>query len=310
MDKAGLPLLEGLAWNPRTDAENLTRLARHHDNAVKLRALCNPATPEKVRRSELADPKVAHRVTDRRSLPGAQVVRAGVLVRTNSWLAEGDRWREQAPAIRRAITTLPDAPAAMLASSQARDWPSAQYHPARHATGARNRSVDELVEDVSVAAHFAALDREDFTVEHARRIKSHWLERPRAHPEPHLIAEVVGRYGAALFVPDEPVVQAPARASDEGLGWGGKEHFGPYAGTRIATTSWAAPEAWHILNLFAAWDADNARAAARALQDGRTAAETLGGDRGAWEVFLKLDAALGSGDGPGALELASLVGVV
>jgi hypothetical protein len=312
MAKAGLGTLEGLAWNPATSAENLTALACAQDGAVRLRALCNPSTPEDVRRSVLADPKVADRLTRRRSPLGAQVVRAGVLARTNSYLAEGDAWRTHSPALQRAIATLPGAPKELLESSQARYWPSAATHPSRRKGGLSLpvgvASVAELVESASGAAHFAALERADFTLEHARRIlQGHWLGRRHIDPEPHVIAEIVGRFGAAVFVPDEPVSGRVAEAGD--VRWLAKHAVGPYAGTRIATAAWAAPEAWDLLTLFAAWNGGGAMAAAHALQDGQRAAEALGGDRDGWELFLKLDSAIGSSD-VGAHELAELAGIV
>lgn len=301
-------VLEGVAWNRRTSCGILSELARHRVPSIRVRALCNPSTPEDVRRAELSDSRMVHRILVGSGSLSMQLVRAGVLARANPWLAEGERWRVYSNAVQRGISTLPCAPPALLADDRSRSWPSAATHHRLH-SGPRDLSTGQLVGETSGAAHFEALDRPDFNVSHARKVmQGHWKVIRHVDPEPHVISEIVERYGAEVFVPDVPVSGSVATEAD--VRWIVRHAFGPYSARRIAAASWSAPESQYLLAIFASERTGSILAPASCLQDAQRAAHILGGDKNSWGSFLRLAGAIGDRAGVSCCDVAELTTIL
>lgn len=263
----GVRALASVAANRHADPDLLSRLAVHPDVSVSLRALCNISTPLEVRRRVLSRPGVAASLVAVSSPLGAQVVRAGELALSNSWMLEF--WPSLPPAIVRGLSSLPECPPELLFSRAGRA-PAAADHPARYGHVLADLPDDVLCASSSSAAHLELLSRPSFTAAGAARLlagsRRRGSRRPeqQLHPEPHVLARLFRRFGS------EPLLHgAPARM----------------AGTRVSTSGWAEPYAEVVLSVCAAMpqaDVPSAFAAAS------VATGLLGGDGAVWSVFVPL----------------------
>lgn len=254
-----------VASNLAAEADTLARYAQHRSAEVRLRALCNPSTSEDIRRAALKDAGDNLKLVERRSPLGAQVVRAGALTANNRWLLE--RASEESSPIRRGLTCLPEAPLDLLTASTR--WNSARWHPRRQGRDIHAMSASELAASPSGAAHTEMLDRQETGPAHAaqvlcgRNVTTSGGRLSVIHPEPHIIARALDRYGTAALASTEKLPMM--------------------AGTRRTTAGWASPYAQEIL------DAMSGTASPETLvSDSTQALGMLGEDIDAWRIFIRL----------------------
>lgn len=264
--------LEAIASNPNTPPEILTELARSTKSSIKLRALCNPSTPEGSRKEALSDPKVAAHLVRRRSPLGAQVVRAGQLTMNNRWLLR--HARKQDLSILRGLTGLPECPRTVLTAAGTSRWASSALHPRLFGAGPETMDCDELAEHPSAAAHIALIAREECTPKHAARLLAGYKLRSgrRIDAEPHVLAAALKRFRGSM-------IQATDRIA-------------PLAGTRIETTRWANQHAGDLLHAFATWGRPNAardlKAAAESIALLDEAGDSFEEHQEMWHMFVRL----------------------
>lgn len=262
--------LAAVAQNRHSDPAQLAALVHHTSDEVVLRAVCNPATPQKARRAALSSPERAEHLVKRKSPLGAQVVRAGELAAVNSWLLE--HAHAQKPAILRGLLTLPDCNAELLTAAGAGRWPSSALHPGRWGEQPSQMDSDTLAEHPSGAAHLELLSRSECTAAQAGRILlGHELRSGRkVDPEPHVLARIVRRFGSQPFA----AVDTAAAL---------------LAGTRIEAAGWADAQAGELLAMFTSYGRSSVHGP-RDLGAAQQVTDILLDDSDAWAVFYHLAA--------------------
>lgn len=194
--------------NPHTPVKYLLdamlEAAPHTTSAMRLRAACNPTTPEPLRRRMLS-PGAEALV---RSANSALVaVQAHALVAANPWLSdEVWKWQCRAPAIVRALFNQPRAAPGIIEpvmcdGAHIRNIPYASHHPLVrsdvHTHPLDTWTREELREYGHTAANLELLNRGDCTLRDATHALAGWSW---AVPEAVVTATGVTRFGAPAIL--------------------------------------------------------------------------------------------------------------
>jgi hypothetical protein len=249
---------EMVAANPAADPQWLgTTLRTPGSDRCRLNAACNPTTPEADRRDVLDDADLVGRLTYVTTPTGGRVVRTHQLVANNRWLAE-ERALRYSREVQRAVCAMPDVARAVLDANRSRAhlWSGYALHPQLNPCDLDSSDVSRLVALGSPAVDLYLLERGDVSaLDAAGLIRAPHVNRRAEPPEPHIVARLVARYGTGIR-----------------LAAGAAGHI--MAGTRIASAAWAEPLV-----------ADLAQAKYQTLWHADVAAELLGDNTDAWDVF-------------------------
>lgn len=245
---------ENACRNPVTPADTLTQALQVRDATIALNAYLNPSTPEKERRKLTAE-----RATAIISFggPAERTAHSHELVIANPWMLETPtKWDVH---IQHGII---GSPAATCDTIKALNWPGVL-----HATDIRNMeivhdpntTVDMLIETEWMGAHIQAINRPEFTSQHAMEL----LYGGRGI-EPHVVGRIINRYGI-------PVLFECQLARDE-------RHIDLVSGgQRGSAILWLAPVVEFV------------EYCASPAQDSiAKVCETLGDNMHNWEMFLGL----------------------
>lgn len=270
------------ARNPAADADMLAELLKDEEREVRLRAACNPSTPEDERKGALGTPRKVSRLIPSSTQPDLRAAQAGALALANPWMCLSSEGMPDP--VLRALASIPGCPVEVLESQRGR-WAAADLHPTMHGLDIASMTLEELSTSAAAASHVEMLGREGMTVQHAGaalREKKVLLQDgallPQAlhssapasmraqpgvvRPEAHVLGAVLGKVGsgALLHAGDVPVMSRE----------------------RIESVAWVDAYAGHLLGMLSGSDPS------QKIEDAQRASTILGSEASSWTVFARL----------------------
>lgn len=238
------------AKNKDLDRDALVRCLESSNKSVALSALTNPSTPVGSREAVPLE-----RIEDMVCVGGSlanSVVRAFEVAANNRWLKS--HIVECSNVLRRGITGLPDLSKEeldLIDSQRYSHWDSHRLNPARRGVDISTISTPDLSVAGSVACDYVAFGRQDFDMRCAELM----LTRTTAVVEPHVLAAIVRKLGPAAL----------SFASDLSV-------------SRFGGAAWLVPVVGH----------SNESKHQIPWVDLQLAAEVLGENAEAWEIYAKM----------------------
>lgn len=258
----------GLEWsrrNPNAPEALLERGLRLHSEE----ALCNPSTPETLRRAHL-DVRNAEIFAAKTGSTTYKVVRNHEIALANQWALE-DAAAPWPAEFRRGLSAVPGATSADLALLDAGRirFARPEAHPVRNNLAHEKAAVEDLLALNHPAGDIAALETGRLRAEHLSllvRHSQHDVIDLVAPTLPHVVGRLFNEFGPAYV-----------RALDA-LPHDHKRYYRwPISGTRAKAAAWVAP-GFAYLDTYSPW----------VLAGVETAEEILDGCEESWRTFIEL----------------------
>jgi hypothetical protein len=258
----------GLEWsrrNPSAPQALLESGLRAHSEE----ALCNPSTPETLRKKYL-NVRSVEIFAAKSGSTTYKVVRNHEIALTNQWALEcaGAPWPVE---FRRGLSAVPGATSAdleTLAAGRIR-FARPEAHPVRNNLMRGGASIEALLELNHPAGDIAALESGRLRVEHLPLLVRHSQHDDMdlvAPTLPHVIGRLFNAFGPAYI----RALDALPHAHKQYYRW-------PISGTRAKAAAWVAP-GFSYLDTYSPW----------VLAGIETAEEVLGGCAESWRMFIEL----------------------
>jgi len=215
----GVRKLRNILWNKNCPAELLEEYSITSDSTLEILSYISPNMPLDLRKNQLT-PTRASKLVEVNGNVGDRVVRAYSLVMNNMWMMDTPEiWSST---IKRAIAGMPSLTieqSEKIKKSGWSGWKSHAYHPIKKGLDIYGIDLDKLTEIGSSASDLAALESNEFTLSHAKKI----LNRKHSDPEPNVISAIFDRFGIEAF-----------------------GDTNRYSGTRYGSAAWLNPALLHI----------------------------------------------------------------
>lgn len=258
----------GLEWsrrNPRAPENLLEHGLRMHSEE----ALCNPGTPEELRRKHLNVSSVEIFAAKSGSST-YKVVRNHEIALANQWALESAAaaWPTE---FRRGLSAVPGATSADLDALEATRirFARPEAHPARNNLAHDRATIEALLELNHPAGDIAALESGRLRVEHLPLLVRHSQHDDMdlvAPTLPHVIGRLFNAFGPAYI----RALDALPHAHKQYYRW-------PISGTRANAAAWVAP-GFSYLDTYSPW----------VLAGIEAAEEVLGECAESWRMFIEL----------------------